>query len=302
MKKPKITVVGSLNIDMVTETNQFPNQGETVIGTAFYSFFGGKGANQAVACARLGAQVTMIGAVGEDLFAKQLLETLDKEGIHTKCVKTVPHQTTGVATITLYDNDNRIIVTPGANHSLLPEDVVSLKEVIADSDMVLLQQEIPFETVEATIRLANELQVPVMLNPAPAIELPSELLKQVDVITPNEYELAVLLGLDEKQVQSFEYIIKWYPYRIVMTGGSSGAFYKSSTGEIKHEPGRQVEVIDTTGAGDTFNGALAVRLSEGSTLDEAVKFAVAASALSVTKLGAQSGMPTRSEVTQFMAE
>ncbi|MCR8842407.1 ribokinase [Paenibacillus sp. SC116] len=300
MKKPKITVVGSLNIDMVNETKHFPNQGETVIGTAFYSFVGGKGANQAVACARLGAQVTMIGCVGEDHFAKQLLETLDREGITTKYVKTVPHQTTGVATITLYDNDNRIIVTPGANHRLLPEDVVSLKEVIADSDMVLLQQEIPFETVEATIKLANELQVPVMLNPAPAIELPSELLKQVDVITPNEYELAVLLGLDEKQVQSFEYIIKWYPYRIVMTGGSNGAFYKSPDGQIKHEPGRQVDVVDTTGAGDTFNGALAVKLSEGSTLEEAVKFAVAASALSVMKLGAQSGMPLRSDVERYM--
>ncbi|WP_053371959.1 ribokinase [Paenibacillus sp. FJAT-27812] len=300
MAKPKITVIGSMNIDMVTETEIMPNQGETIFGSVFSSFTGGKGANQAVACARLGAEVTMIGCVGEDHFGKQLLDALKAEGIDIVNVKTVPHNSTGIATITVCDNDNRIIVIPGANHNLYPEDIMSLKEIIAESDMVLLQQEIPFVTVQAAIKLANELSVPVILNPAPAIKLPRELLDQVYIMTPNEYELAILLGLDEKQERTYEQLIELYPQRIVMTGGSKGAFYKSLDGEMKHEPGKKVEAVDTTGAGDTFNGALAVKLSEGSTLAEAVKFAVAASALSVTKLGAQSGMPSRAEVVRFM--
>ncbi|MEV5029467.1 ribokinase [Paenibacillus sp. LPE1-1-1.1] len=300
MTKPKITVIGSMNIDMVTETDIMPNQGETIFGSVFSSFTGGKGANQAVACARLGAQVTMIGCVGEDHFAKQLMEDLEKEGIDTTNVKTVPHISTGIATITLCDNDNRIIVIPGANHSLHPNDILDLKEIIANSDMVLLQQEIPFDTVETAIRLANELDIPVLLNPAPAIKLPKELLEQVHMITPNEFELAILLGVDDKQERTYEQLLDLYPHRIVMTGGSKGAFYKTAGSEIIHEQGRTVEAVDTTGAGDTFNGALAVKLSEGASLDEAVKFAVAASALSVTKLGAQSGMPLRPDVERFM--
>ncbi|MUT67306.1 ribokinase [Paenibacillus sp. NEAU-GSW1] len=300
MAKPKITVIGSMNIDMVTETDVMPNQGETIFGSVFSSFTGGKGANQAVACARLGAQVRMIGCVGNDHFGKQLLEALQKEGVNTDDVKTVTHQSTGIATITVCDNDNRIIVIPGANYSLLPEDISALKEMIADSDMLLLQQEIPFATVEAAIKLANELDIPVILNPAPAIKLPQELLEQVYIITPNEYELSILLGLGDNSDRSFQRLMDLYPHRIVMTGGSNGAFYKSLDGEIKHEPGRKVQAVDTTGAGDTFNGALAVKLSEGSPLDEAVKFAVAASALSVTKLGAQSGMPLRIDVERFI--
>lgn len=300
MSKPKITVIGSMNIDMVVETNKMPNQGETIFGSAFSSFTGGKGANQAVACARLGAQVRMIGCVGEDRFAKQLIEALEKEGVDTKFVKTVPHSSTGVAAITVCDNDNRIIVIPGANHCLEPYDILSLKKIIADSDMVLLQQEIPFATVEAAIKLAGELGIPVILNPAPAIKLPRALLEQVYIITPNEYELAILLGLDDKQERTHEQLLELYPHRIVMTGGSKGAYYNTPDGRMRQVPGRKVEAVDTTGAGDTFNGALAVRLSEGSTLGEAVRFAVAASALSVTKLGAQSGMPLRSDVERFM--
>ncbi|CAM4300315.1 ribokinase [Paenibacillus alkaliterrae] len=300
MTKPKITVIGSMNIDMVTETETMPNQGETIFGSGFSSFIGGKGANQAVACARLGAQVTMVGCVGEDHFAKQLIEALEKEGVDTQYVETVSHRPTGVAAITVCDNDNRIIVIPGANHCLLPDYILSLKEIIAGSDMVLLQQEIPFVTVESAIKLANELGIPVILNPAPAIKLPMELLERVHLITPNESELAILLGLDNKQELTYEQLIELYPHPIVMTGGSKGAFYKTPDGEIRHELGRKVEAVDTTGAGDTFNGALAVKLSEGSTLGEAVRFAVAASALSVTKLGAQSGMPLRSDVERFM--
>lgn len=300
MPIPKITVIGSMNIDMVTETERVPNQGETVTGTVFSSFPGGKGANQAVACARLGAQVTMIGCVGEDGIAVQLLEALKREGVDTQYVKTVPHKSTGVASITLCDHDNRIIVIPGANHSLLPEDLEALKDVIADSDMILLQQEIPFATVEAAIKLSSELDIPIILNPAPAIKLPEGLLKQITMITPNEYELSILLGLDEGREQTAEELIRLYPNGIVMTSGSKGAYYKPKDGEISHEPGRKVEVVDTTGAGDTFNGALAVKLSEGSPLGEAVKFAVAASALSVMKLGAQSGMPLRAEVERFI--
>lgn len=302
MTKPKITVIGSMNMDMVTETEIMPSQGETVFGSVFSSFTGGKGANQAVACARLGAQVTMIGCVGEDHFAKQLIEALEKEGVDTQYVKAVPHKSTGIAAITVCDNDNRIIVVPGANHCLLPDDILSFKEIIAGSDMVLLQQEIPFAAVEAAIKLAYELGIPVILNPAPAIKLPTELLEQINIITPNEYELAILLGLDNGQEHTYDQLIELYPHRIVMTAGSKGAFYKTQGGEIRHEPGKKVEAVDTTGAGDTFNGALAVKLSEGSALEDAVRFAIAASALSVTKLGAQSGMPSRSDVERLMGK
>ncbi|WP_028612613.1 ribokinase [Paenibacillus harenae] len=300
MAKPKITVIGSMNIDMVTQTEIMPSQGETIFGTAFSSFMGGKGANQAVACARLGAQVTMIGCVGEDHFAKLVTEALEKEGVDTQYVRTVPHKSTGIAVITVCDNDNRIIVIPGANHCLLPEDLPLLKDQIANSDMVLLQQEIPFATVEAAVKLAHKLDIPVILNPAPAMKLPGELLEQLYLVTPNEYELGILMGLDNNQELTYEQLIALYPNRIVMTGGRKGAYYKLADGAIKNEPGRKVEAVDTTGAGDTFNGALAVKLSEGSTLEEAVRFAVAASALSVTKLGAQSGMPLRAEVERFM--
>lgn len=286
---------------MVTETPYMPNQGETIIGTAFSSFTGGKGANQAVACARLGAEVTMVGCVGQDSMADQLITALGKEGIVTDYVKPVPHQATGIAAITVCDKDNRIIVIPGANHCLEPEDVTALEHVIAASDMVLIQQEIPFRTVEAAIRLAKSLNVRVILNPAPAVKLSAELLEMVDVITPNESELAIVLGLDGDGERSPEEIIGLYPHQIVMTHGKDGAFYKPADGEISHEPGREVEVVDTTGAGDTFNGALAVMLSEGKTLEEAVRFAVGASALSVTKLGATSGMPLRNEVEKYLA-
>ncbi|WP_341279297.1 ribokinase [Paenibacillus sp. FSL H8-0537] len=300
MAQAKITVIGSLNIDMVTETDVIPEQGETLIGSAFSSFTGGKGANQAVACARLGAVVTMIGCVGEDAMAQQLREALDAENIDTTYVKTVPYKSTGIAAITVTEGDNRIIVIPGANHCLLPEDVLALKEVIAASDMIMLQHEIPLETVEASIKLAHSLGIPVILNPAPAVRLPEQLLAQLHLITPNESELAIVTGMERKSTP--EELLEQYPNPIVMTAGSRGAYYKGADGELGHIPGHTVEVVDTTGAGDTFNGALAVKLSEGASLQEAVQFAVAASALSVTKLGAQSGMPLRQAVEAFIKQ
>ncbi|SFF28839.1 ribokinase [Paenibacillus algorifonticola] len=300
MAQAKITVIGSLNIDMVTETDVMPQQGETLIGNAFSSFTGGKGANQAVACARLGAAVTMIGCVGEDAMAQQLRDALGAENIDMTYVKTVPYKATGIAAITVTEGDNRIIVIPGANHCLLPEDVLALKEVIAASDMVMLQHEIPLETVEASIKLAHSLGIPVILNPAPAVRLPEQLLAQLHLITPNESELAIVTGLERKNTP--ESLLEQYPNPIVMTAGSSGAYYKGANGELGHIPGYKVEVVDTTGAGDTFNGALAVKLSEGASLQEAAQFAVAASALSVTKLGAQSGMPLRHAVEAFIKQ
>jgi ribokinase len=301
MSNVNITVIGSLNIDMVTETSVVPEQGETVIGSDFSSFTGGKGANQAVACARLGAKVTMIGCVGEDAMAQQLKEALERESIRMEHVKTVPHKPTGIAAITVCDSDNRIIVIPGANHCLLPEDIIGKRDVIAGSDIILIQQEIPLATVEAAIDLAYELNVRVILNPAPATRLPQTLLEKIHLLTPNEYELAIVTG-EESGGRGYNELLADYPYPLVMTAGSDGAYYKSSGKEQGHVPGRKVAAVDTTGAGDTFNGALAVRLSEGAELGEAVAFAVAASALSVTKLGAQSGMPLRAEVEAFMAE
>jgi ribokinase len=292
MTKPVITVIGSINMDLVTIASRFPAQGETILGEEFHLIPGGKGANQAVAAARLGADVHMIGAVGTDAFGAELVRALGREGVYIDNIKKVPNHGTGIASITISEQDNRIIVVPGANHSLLPEDIDRCEPIIANSDACLLQLEIPMPVVERAVSLAKKHHVRVILNPAPVQPLPQELMEAVDFLTPNEHEREIIF----QQVDANSFANK-----VIVTEGARGVTIRKD-GKPMLIPGFQVPVVDTTGAGDTFNGALAVALSKGMSLEDACRFANAAAALSVTKLGAQGGMPTEKEVKQFLRE
>jgi ribokinase len=289
MKRSKVTVIGSINIDLVTVTEKRPKVGETVLGSSFSMVPGGKGANQAVAAARLGADVTLIGRIGDDPFGTTLREHLEAEGVRLCCGQPVSGKSSGVASITLSEGDNTIIVVPGANEEVTPSFVSEFEAEIASSSMILLQLEIPIETIEKTVLLASKYKVPVILNPAPSRPLSKSLLGQISYLTPNEHEAN---ELDDQSDIDFQ-------GKLIVTRGEKGvSFFDNNT--IQNIESFEVSVVDTTGAGDSFNGALAVALSEGKTLYEACRFSVAVGALAVTKLGAQSGMPFRTEVEEFL--
>lgn len=301
--KPRINVIGSLNMDIVVETSRLPEQGETLLGEKVHFIPGGKGANQAVAAARLGAETRMIGAVGKDEFGKSLLQSLQNEQIDTRGVKQVDNIHSGVASILLSENDNRIIVIPGANSHCLPEDLDQNQALIRQGDLVLLQLEIPIQTIEHAVRLAKSYQKKVVLNPAPAAELSDELLQQVDYITPNRSELSLLTGQTIRDNQDLKEamaaLMDRGPKHVITTLGDEGAAFMDHERKLVKIPGYHVSVVDTTGAGDAFNAALAYSIAEGNSLREAVEFAVKVSALKVTKLGAQTGMPYLEEVQRF---
>jgi ribokinase len=293
----RIVVVGSINMDLVTLAPRFPAPGETLMAESFHTIPGGKGANQAVAAARLGAEVYLIGALGDDVFGKQLRRGLADEGVDIDHVRILDDCASGTASITVAQGDNHILVVPAANARVTPEQVEHARDLIERADAVLVQMEIPLETVEATVRLAHELGVPVILNPAPAQPLPVDWLKLVRYVTPNQHELAILL--DAAANEDFHALMQRTPCPVVLTRGDEGAWYREA-GKPVHQPGFHVDVVDTTGAGDTFNAALAVFLHEG--LPTAVRKACAAAALSVSRLGAQGGMPRRSEVEALLAQ
>ncbi|MGZ9586107.1 ribokinase [Paenibacillus marinisediminis] len=306
-KRPRITVIGSLNMDLVTITNIVPQAGETVSGESFFTLCGGKGANQAVACARLGAEVHMLGCVGNDSFGADMIHNLERQSVNCEQIRKLDGVSSGIAVITIADGDNRIIVVPGANGQLKPAAILEQEKLIAESDLVLLQLEIPLETVAEAIRIAAKHRVPTMLNPAPADQLTPELMNSITWLTPNEHELKLMFAAvsnDEAEESDAAYheLLSRMPERIIMTKGGDGALWCNADGVIRHTNGHKVEVVDTTGAGDTFNGALAVALAEGRSLPEAVEWAVAAGALSVTKFGAQGGMPLRSELDEWMTK
>jgi ribokinase len=295
MSGRKITVIGSINMDLVTSTNQIPKVGETVLGNSFHTIPGGKGANQAVAAARLGGDVTMIGAVGNDSFGKTLVDQLTNQGINTKNIMVVNDVSTGIASILLSEADNSIIVVPGANNHITPEVIENHEDKIRTSNILLVQLEIPLESVIRAVELAKKHGIQTIVNPAPIQKLPKELLEMVDYLTPNEHEQAMLFasidGTDQELAKLKE--------KCIVTKGSEGVMiYKN--GEKIEIPSFQVEAVDTTGAGDSFNGALAVAICEGLEIEEACRFANVVGAISVTKLGAQTGMPTKKEVEEFL--
>lgn len=288
----KIIVIGSINMDLVTSSTVFPKPGETVNGTSFLTIPGGKGANQAVAAARLGADVSLLGCVGDDLFGKELVEHLIEQRVSILDVEPVTHTKTGIASITLAENDNSIIVVPGANYHVTPELVTKYEDRIATCDTMLLQLEIPMESVEMAVKLGRKHGLTIILNPAPIAKLSKEMLIDIDYITPNEHEVVELLeGLNEEQKNKIK-------EKLIITKGAKGITYYKN-GIEHHIESYPVEVVDTTGAGDSFNGALAVALTAGKPLEEACRFANAVGALAVTKLGAQSGMPTKEEVERM---
>ncbi|WP_024303633.1 ribokinase [Pseudogulbenkiania sp. MAI-1] len=294
---PKIVVVGSINMDLVSLCGRFPAPGETLIGERFFTCHGGKGANQAVAARRLGAEVMLVGRVGDDGFGRELLAGLRQEGVDMRHVAVTPGVASGVATITVSGGENAIVVVPGANHALSPEDVRRAETDIAAADVLLTQLEIPLETVAEVARLAERHGVPLILNPAPAQALPAELLARVAYLTPNQHELAQLLGATA--ATGLDQLPPPLTGKVVLTQGAEGATYADSAGQLRHQPGRAVEVVDSTGAGDTFNAALAVFLNRG--IEAALQRAVAAGALAVTQPGARGGMPTVAQLEAFLA-
>jgi ribokinase len=293
----RVVVVGSINMDLVTQAPRFAGPGETILGDRFLTVPGGKGANQAVAAARLGAEVALIGATGDDAFGRQLRQGLAAEGIDLTHTVQLDDCASGTASITVAGGENQIIVIPAANALVTPAQVEQAQALVARADVVLVQMEIPLETVEATLRLGQRLGVPVILNPAPAQRLPAEWVKLARYVTPNQHELAILLGADS--TEDFRILMRRTPCPVVLTRGAEGAWYREE-GEPVHQPGFEIDVVDSTGAGDTFNAALAVFLHKG--LPRAVRKACAAAALSVTRLGAQGAMPTLHEVETLLAQ
>ncbi len=302
--RPKITVVGSSNMDLVVKSERIPVTGETILGGDFVMVPGGKGANQAVAAARLGADVFFIAKLGDDIFGSQSLSNFKKEGINTTYVTQTKEAPSGVALINIDNNGNNIIiVAPGANAALSPDDVKQAEPDIASSGALVAQLEIPVETVEFAAKIAHKHNVPFILDPAPARQLSAELLSIVDVLTPNETEAQILTGIEVKDEDSAlaatKKLLETGIKAVILTMGAGG-FLLAKADQTRFVPAKKVNPVDSTAAGDVFTGSLASELAAGKTLLDAALFANHAAALSVTKIGAQSSIPALQQVKDFM--
>ena len=302
-KNSKILVVGSSNTDMVIKTKHLPRPGETVLGGSFFMNPGGKGANQAVAIARLGGQIAFVCKTGSDIFGHQSHQLFEEEGIDVSYVFSDSDSPSGVALITVDENaENCIVVASGANANLLPADLAKVEEAIDIADLILMQLEIPIETVEFVAEMAAAKNKKVILNPAPAQTLSSWLLQNLYIITPNETEAELISGIKildrDSAEQAAKKIVEMGVDHVIITLGAKGAFVYGD-GVCEMVAARTVKAIDTTAAGDIFNGALAVALAENRSLADAVHFACKAAAISVTRIGAQSSAPYRNEVDIF---
>ena len=300
---PKIVVVGSANTDFVLTVPTLPSHGETVLGDQFRVVRGGKGANQAVAAARLGAEVTLVARLGTDRFGDEALAAYRQEGIHTEFIVQDPDIYSGVALIMVNENgENLIGVGPGANSHLSVENVQAAEAAIQEADCVLVQLEVPLGVVQAAVEIARRNNVKVILNPAPARKLHREILEAVDYLTPNEIEAAILAGQNPSEMgpDSLPELasILGVP-NLVVTLGSKGACILQN-GQMELVPPFSITPVDTTASGDAFNGALAVALARGDDLPQAVRYANAAGAITATRLGAQPSLPTEEELNQFM--
>jgi len=303
MARPRIVVVGSVNTDMVVLGQRIPAPGETVLGGRFVMAAGGKGANQAVAAARLGAEVALVARVGDDLFGRESIDRFVREGIATDFIFRDPAQATGVALI-LVDaaGENSISVAPGANSALSPEDVEAAWTRMGPVDAVLLQLEIPLPTVACAVRRAASSGARVILDPAPAAPLDDSVLADVDCLTPNETEASQLTGIevvDEPSARAAaKALLARGAKRVIITRGAAGSLVCTSEGST-HVPCPSVEAVDTTAAGDAFNGGLAFAWTSDRSLVDAAAYASRVAALSVTKSGAQPSLPTADQVAQF---
>ncbi len=306
----RIVVAGSVNLDLVASADRIPATGETISGREFNTFFGGKGANQAVAVGRLRHPVSMIAKVGDDAFGPQLKAALKKAGVDVKAVETA-RGSSGVALIvTDQGGQNVIVVVPGANARLLPRDLDRHKNLIRGAGILLAQLETPLETIEYLGRLARKYDVPFMLDPAPARALPPELLRNVTWLTPNETETRIMLGAGTSILleagskgpirAAADELLSRGVTNVVLKLGEKGVYVAMGAGERTHVPAFLVKAVDTTAAGDAFNGAFAVGLMQGSTPAEAARYGCAVAGISVTRAGAQPSMPSRAEVAKFL--
>jgi ribokinase len=303
-----IVVVGSLNMDLVVRLPKIPRPGETLLGGIFHTYPGGKGANQAVAASRLGGHVTMVGCVGEDSFGRELINTLSNEGIDTSHIYVQRESSTGVALIQVDDQaQNSIAVASGANYFLSSSYVEKAMQAIEKIDVVVMPLEIPLEAIYTAALIANRRGAKVILNPAPAQDLASDLLSKVDYLIPNEFEVAIMTGIQIESTADALRAAQQLFYNgvknlIVTLGDKGSVVFDGKTNENVNIPAWKVQAVDTTAAGDCFIGALAVGLSEGKSIINAAKFASAAAAVSVTRVGAQPSLPNFDEVIQFMKE
>ncbi len=299
-QSPRIVVIGSLVFDFVARAPRLPARGETLLGDMFGVFPGGKGANQAVQAGRLGAQVHMVGRVGADFLGERLRASLLESGVHVDFVKTDARMQTAACCIHVdAQGGNSIIIVPQANTRCGKEDIDAARDVIRAADIVLLQLEIPIETVAYAVATATEYHVPVVLNPAPALALPESVLAGVSILTPNEHEACALAGLESIEAAA-DRLLKLGPKEVVVTLGEHGALLATGTQRTRIE-GFAVPVVDTTAAGDGFSGALAVALAEGKSTAQAISFANAAGALACTKVGAQPSLAHRRQVESLLA-
>jgi len=297
-----IVVVGSVTMDMVTLTPQIPQVGQTVIGTAFSTTPGGKGANQAVAVARLGYPVHMVGKVGDDVYGPALLQNLAAAGVNTAAIETTPGPS-GLAPIFLSEaGENAIVVVPGANGQVDPAFVDRHADLIRSAGMVLCQLEIPMVTVSHLLALCAEAGVPVMLDPAPAAELPKVVWSQVAWFTPNETEAEFYLGGSLTPEVDSQRLLNRGPQGVVLKRGAEGSYVARAEGNAAWVYPSPVAAVDTVGAGDCFNGVFAVALLEGNHPWAAAHIASVAAAISVTRRGAQASMPTRADIKEFLAK
>lgn len=291
----KIGVVGSINVDMTLLAGRIPGRGETILGSSVTYAAGGKGANQAFAAARFGADTVMFGCVGDDQNGTKMIENLESAGVNVQYIEKTEGTPTGLAVITVGDEDNTIVVIPGANSCVDCSYIDRVWPAISEMDVVLIQQEIPEETVDHLVKLCSEKGITTVLNPAPARAVRRETLEKADYLTPNEHETKILFPGED-----LEALLKRYPEKLVVTLGEKGAAAAYKSGELLRVPAGKVTVCDTTGAGDTFNGILAALIAQEWPLEKAMRYANTGAGLSTEKMGAQSGMPSRKEIEDYL--
>ena len=305
---PAITVIGSLNADLVQNVDRLPRAGETIVGGSLKTFSGGKGANQAYAAGRMGARVSMIGQLGNDSLASLLLTSLQSAGVDTELVGEADVSTGTAVILVLPSGENVIVISPGANATVTPALATGRLGSLRGGSYLLSQLEIPIESVQESLAVARARNATTILDPAPARPLPAELLRNVDFLTPNETETLALLGepdlsmdVDSDVERAAGQLLALGPRSVILKLGARGCLVATEGRSIR-EPGFEVSAVDTTGAGDVFNGAFATAMAEGKTVRQAARFANAAAALSVTRPGAQSSVPSRQRVDRFLRE